>query len=334
MKVFEEMKIESDSALITRAAGIAGVICVLLLSVACDVFGDTIYFKNEGFIKGYIIKEYQDRYLVSTSHGEKEIPKAIIKDVRYYDPVKQLMKKGRDYEKSGNLKAALKCYEEIISENSENAHARERILKIKEKILRRKTYAGRASVASKDRLARWDLTKEIKEEQLLKIKSDKVKESLGLVVRKDGADIGVAHVRHYSPAYNAGLLKGDFIVCVSGQDIKYSRLIDVYDLLKGPRYTELKLDIERSITVDKGDKKFPLGALLSIGRDGLEVMRIRPNRTRKKSDSLLEPGDRIVSINGEVTRYSSLGDIIKKIMEHVGPAVDVIVSRTYTLRRE
>ena len=296
--------------------------------------GDTIYFKNGGFVKGRIIKEYHDRYLVSTSHGEKEFLKVIVKNVGYDNPKERLMSQGKSYEKKGNFEAALRCYEDVLKMDEGYSEAREKIIEIKKKTFRKQTSKSDRIVANRGQLGRWNPDTTKKEQNLLRLKESRLKKTVGIEVQEHGPTLTIAKVMTYSPAYDAGLQARDTIVRIDDKDIKYMEYKDVLELLDGAKYTELKIDIERELSVPKGTNHHPLECVLTIGKQGLKVERLIQAKDFEVKNTILKEGDVIVKIQDTLTRYLPLKDAIQNILKSNLDYIDITVKRTYTVWRE
>jgi len=312
-------------------------LCALLIFLFLSpalLSADTIYFKNGGFIKGRVIKEFHDRYLVSTSHGEKEFLKVIVKNVGYDNPKDRLINQGRNYEQKGNFEAALRCYEDVLKMDEGYSEARDKIIEIKKKIFRKQTSKSHRIMNSRDQLARWNPDSTKKEKNFLRLKESRLKETVGIVVAEHGDWIRIERVLTYSPAYQAGLQPHDTIIRVYDKDIKYMEYKDVLELLIGAKYTELKIDIERDLKTPKGTNHHPLQCILTIGKQGLKVERLIRVKDFEVKNTVLKEGDVIVKIQDTLTRYLPLKEAIQNILENNQDPIDITVKRTYTLWRE
>ena len=144
-------------------------------------------------------------------------------------------------------------------------------------------------------------------------------------------------VRPYSSAAKAGLKKNDILVAVWGKHIKYSKMDTVIDELLGPKYSEVRIAVQKEIPVpvrDNGKDLYEeLGVSLGFEYEGLVVKDVEPGK--EGGSAGIEKGDFVIAIDGNTTRYMPIDGVIALINSSGNnKEIAFTVRRTITLRRE
>ncbi|MFH1478526.1 MAG: PDZ domain-containing protein [Candidatus Omnitrophota bacterium] len=300
-------------------------------------YADTITLKDNTSIKGLVVEEYKDRVVFSTVDGEKKILRNDIKDIQYDAKEHSYLQLGRLYDERGMYENAAFYYREAMKINPEYKDARMAYIATHDKLLREKDKLVRKEIARRDMVVNWHKREKITPST----EKDKISllwDILGFrLVEKKGIFI-IDEIKPYSSSSRARLKANDVLVAVWGKMVSFAELDYIVEELKGPKYSEVKIDIEREVTVPIRSKEpniyQNLGIDLGFEYDGLQIKDIEEGGISESSG--LKKGDLIIAIGGYNTRYLPLDDAIdlidKKSIEN--NTIDFTVRRNITLRRE
>jgi len=284
---------------------------------------DTVYTKDNKEIKGIIVEEYKDRVLISTVDGEQSLMKSDVKEL-YYDTEEQnlikLAEKARD---KGDFIRSFVYYDKAFKVNPDSRAAKDGIVflqgylfkkdmaKKEEDINRRNDFEKRSAGA---------VVMKTEEEKFAE-NINKLREVAGITLDLSTAEVRIESVTIGSPAYDAGMKRGDILIAVWGRFVKYLSLKDVVEMMLEKTSLETKCTIERGISAEAKD----LGATFKMMFDGMTISEIKnPSPAREAG---LMVNDIIVSINGKPTRYMPLKKGLESIKNSKGGVVKFTIRR-------
>jgi len=284
---------------------------------------DTIYTKDNKEIKGIIVEEYGDRILISTVDGERSLMKSELREL-YFDTEEQnLIKLAELARDRGDLIKAFVYYDKAFKVNPDSKAAKDGIVflqgylfkkdmaKKEQDINRRNEYEARGAGPAVIKT----------EEEKLAGDIEKLRKTAGIELQQDGTITLIKNVVGESPAYQAGMRKGDLLIAVWGRLVKYLSLQDVVELLLEKTSLETKCTIERSI--DSGSRD--LGADFKMLFDGMTISNIKEGSPA--ADAGFKTGDIIAQINGSLTRYMPLKKALELIKRSKGGTVRLTFRR-------
>ncbi|MCK4244657.1 MAG: PDZ domain-containing protein [Candidatus Omnitrophica bacterium] len=290
----------------------AAKLCILLLPFficsAGSLYADTIILKSGSILKGIIVKEYSDRVILRIPDGEVGIYKNLISKIVYLRPEQNLLELGNKCAKRGEFGEALVHYRKALRINRDFEEAKDAIARVRE--------------AKQSQ-------KEISEERL--------RQSLGIIIKKEGNEIKVASVDARSPAFRAGIKHEDIIETIWDAHLKYEKLDKAIALLTGEKGASVSLTIKRQVSPIRRkirwyQKEFVgIGISLSMKERGLTITNVSPGQPADKVG--LKPGDRIVAIEGKSIRYTGLSEAIKKMAGQAGIPLDLTITRKVRIVR-
>jgi predicted metalloprotease with PDZ domain len=310
---------------------------ILILIYAHFSYADTVYLKNQDIVKGIVVEDYKDRIVISTERGEREIMKRETEMVVYDEPDYNLIKLGQQHEQRGELQKALYYFKRAYELNPESVKARDGISLVTGAMFRNQQQKKKNLVQRRQALE--DIRSLEPEAIPLReeAETDRLYSEVGIKVEPYNANFRVARVARDSPADLAGLGTGDVIVGVWGKLTGYLSKNELVNLMLAPSAMELKLMIEKEVTVEKRRDGFfstgmsMIGAELEMMIDGLTVKMKEDSGPADKAG--LEEGDLLVSIDGKPTRYMPIKHAIKYIEEKTGP-VEFGVRRNLSIWRK
>ncbi|MBN1405442.1 MAG: PDZ domain-containing protein [Candidatus Omnitrophica bacterium] len=283
-----------------------------------SVYADTVYMKNGEEQKGIVVEEYIDRIKLSTADGEIEILKNNIKDILYDMPAQNLVKLGDFHRQKGNTAIAYLYYSKAreVDPSFEPAMARYAevsalLIKRSDKQLENSIEKRKALLQAKDGIIKTDA-------EMSLTPQEKLQKYTGIsLILKKGRPF-VEYVTPASPAYQAGVRSGDYIISVWTRLTQYMSLEDVCDAIIASSTGETSITIERTINLKSaGTPGYSTGGIASLGfyldmtTGGLTVTRVMNNSSAFKNG--LAPSDIITSINNKPTRYMPLKETISLI---------------------
>jgi len=168
---------------------------------------------------------------------------------------------------------------------------------------------------------------------------EKLRQTIGVSIELKGDLPEIANVRSESPAYVAGIRKGDLLIAIWGKLTGYMSQQDVVDHLMEKTSLEVKCTIERSVDVAITGLRTPIstpndliGAGVNIGFDGLIIASVKDDSAAYKAG--IEKDDLVTAINGENTRYMPLKKAVEMIRNSNEGSVRLTIRREVTFWRD
>jgi len=287
--------------------------------------------------KGLIVDEYTDRITLSTVDGERSIFTEDIEKIEYNAPEQNFMQLGRAYDNKGWHDKAAFYYKKAMEINPDYKEARDAYLASHAKMWRNEEKMTRKELEHQGMVMDWWKNRNKEDFSAVTDKALLLKDALGIsLIEKDGI-FTIDGVRPHSSADRAGIKKGDILVGIWGRRIRYSRMEDIVNELIGPKHSEVKVSVEKeiSIPVDDADKGLykELGILLGLEYQGLVIKDVTNG---KKGESVgFKKGDLVVAIDKNMTRYLPLDSAIALVNSSRNNK-DIIFTlrRNVNLRRE
>jgi membrane-associated protease RseP (regulator of RpoE activity)/sRNA-binding regulator protein Hfq len=307
---------------------IGSLILLFFLLSRTQAGADTIYLKNGTEMKGIIVEDYRDRYVISTYEGEKTVFKQdIIKAV--YDLIEQnLAQLGDEYLERGEYEKAYFYYSKANSANPDYAPAQEKVNYVTGHLFRRLEKEKLKKVKEREAIESWPAEPPKKDESTALL----LEKRIGIQIAEDRNRVTVTAVMKDSPAARSGVREGDIIVSIWGKLTGYMSEEDVAGLLLREAPGEIRLIVARQIVIQKSDPgegyAETLGGKLDMLFDGLTLAGVD---TGTPGEPGLEEGDLIFEINGTATRYMPLKEAIRIIEKGTADTLYLTVVRNVTI---
>jgi membrane-associated protease RseP (regulator of RpoE activity) len=283
-----------------RVETLAFLTALCLAAGAPPLFADTLYLKDKTELKGVIVEENAERYLLSTIGGEKTVQKGLVESVKYDDREQSYYQLGRDLQRVGRLREALEAYQTAVKLRpdfraaSEAAFNVQRLLwldeegQVESEIQQKKALLQQQGQAVQGAAKSGDAGS-------LFLRFEK---RFGVALRYGDGRAVFTGVQPGSPAAAAGVREEDLLYSVWGDPVaQLSPDAIATKLNSGSKETELA--IERTVQLD-GSRS---GVELALGYDGLRISKVE---SRSPAAEHLQAGDTVSAINGQITRYMSL----------------------------
>lgn len=308
----------------------------ILMIMHQNAYSDTITLKGGEEVKGIIVEEYADRVVMSTYEGEKTFPKDKIESV-YYDLIEQnLLKLGDSHMKRREFEKAYFYYEKASKANPSFKPARDRMNYVTGYLFRRREQEKMEAIKRREDFEKWPYEGE-GSNKYGENSTKEIDNVFGLKISEDKGDAIVDSVRKFFPAYSAGIQKGDKVISVWGHLAGYMSKEDVADLILKESVGEIKITVERDISVTK-EKPFTkgyqdiLGGKLDMLSDGLTIVELNGKGPGDKAG--LKKYDLIRAINGSLTRYMPIDDAIQIIENRNDGSILFTIQRRMTMWRK
>ena len=310
---------------------------MLIFTITGTLFADTVYTKDGKTLKGLVVDEYADRITLSTVDGEKDILRGGIERIEYDAPELNFIQLGRDFDAKGWYEKASFYYKKAMEINPDNKEAREAYLASHAKMWRQEERMTKKELARQGMVMDWWKNKYKKQEPKAKDKSSLLKETVGISLEEKEGTFIITDTVPYSSAYKSEIREGDLLVGIWGDLVRYSSMEDVLDELLGPKYSEVRVLIEKKIVImteySAADIYDDLGILLGFEYEGLVVKETLSGKIGESSG--FRQGDLIMTIDGNSTRYLSMDSVIALIRSAKSSKELVFtVRRRVNLRRE
>ena len=249
------------------------------------VQADVVYLKGKKSVRGVVVDEQADRYILNTSDGEVSVLKALVEGIQYDDPEQSYYQLGLQHQRVGHLREALAAYEKAVELRPDFKAAQDAVFTVR-RALSRQDESEVLSEVDRQRLLIEQAGRAPREGRL-PAKSPQAsvqsfEQRFGCDVRYEGGVTQVATVKFGGPAERSGLLAGDAIVAIANEPIQNLAPDEVSRRLNSSR-GEVALTIERDVQLTGP-------VTVELGYDG---------------PRLSQTGDLLMMVNGRQARYLS-----------------------------
>ena len=319
-------------------------IIVILSCLICIPFSfswaDTVYLKEGSPQKGLILEETQKSVIMSTVEGEKELFFNDITKLEYDEEEKNFFHLGLQFERQGNRIKAIGVYQKAVDINPEFIKAKDRMVYLRSLLRYEREHLSQKKVSQKEgALQRWNV--EPLEKSLYNLSPEEkktlVSKQLGIEIGQDGSFPVAKRVLRLTRPFQNTFEAGDRIVEIWGESARYEEVDAVVNKLIGPRFSQIKLVIERAVQIDRKGELFAKTPLKAMGL-GLEYKNAGLQVVAVKEESLAEGAgilkhDFIVAVDSESTRYMPLTKVIRAMKGDQGTSLGITIQRTVWLMR-
>lgn len=275
---------------------------------------DTIYTEDGRETRGIVVEDYKDRVVMSTADGEVSVLKSDIRQLYYDSEADNLIKLAEQARERGDMIKAFAYYDMAYKYDPNSKAAKDGIVFLQGYLFRKEQVKKEDEIKKQEEFENYGVAK-IEEEkspsEKIKESTDKLREVLGITLSIDNSIPVVDSVSIKSPAYEAGIIKGDAIVSIWGRLCGYMPLEDIVSTLLEKPSVEIKCGIERTVAVQLNPDRNMLsslkditGSLFRMEFDGLTISEVREGGPAFEAG--LIKSDLIVAIDGKSTRYLPL----------------------------
>lgn len=274
------------------------------LTLLPSAFADIVYYKSGDLMRGVIVEEHHDRIVLSTLEGEKTIFREDVDEIFFPDPERNYLYLGNEALERKEFNAARGFFQKSLQILSGLEEVQDALRRLED--LQAKT--GMTPLAGSGTLL--------------------LEKQWGLVLEMEEDWATVKMVETDSLAARGGLTLQDRLVGLWGGSLRYLPLGEVAEALLGPPGSAVKLTIQREVNLGFSGA----GLTLEMRHLGLTAASVDPDSPAFRSG--LQPGDRMVAINGESTRYLPLDKAKPMILSAKESPVTLLIHRDLMVKRE
>jgi len=279
-----------------------------------EAWADVIHRTSGETTKGLVVEEHWDRIVVSTEQGEQTIFRKDVNEIFYSDPERNYLHLGNMAMAEGELWLAETFFRKALAIHPRWVEAEDALGRLKD-LFQKKQAPGR-----------WSAYGSLPIEEALQ-------RSVGITLKADEPYPEVSRVEVGSAADIAGIRVGDKLVAYWGYSLGFLPIDRVAFHLDGPQGSVLKITLERSVHLTQA-------AIPSFGKPGVELDMEPLGLTVRSVPSFLGttpiglmPGDRLVRMNGQSTRYMPLRQARSKLAGMGPHGMSVVIHRDVVLER-
>lgn len=301
------------------------------------LYADIVIMKDKTSVKGLVVDEYSDRITLNTVDGEKVVFRKDIDRIEYDTPEQNFMQLGNAYESKEWYDKAAFYYKKAMELNPDYKEARESYLACHAKLWRQEERMTKKEIERRSMAMEWRRNRNTKEKPAPKDKTALLRDTLGMSLTEKEGIFTITDIKPYFSADKAGIREGDILAGIWGKLVRYKEIKDVIDELLGPKYSEVRVLIEKNIAIpieaSYEDLYKELGIILGFEYEGLIVKDVIPDKPGALYG--LEKGDYILAIDKNIARYLPLDSVIA-IVNSAKDNKEVVfnIRRSVNLRRE
>jgi len=317
-----------------RSKALSILFALVSLPGASSARADTVYLKDKQEVRGVIVEEFADRYVLKTLEGENPIMKAQVAAVKYDDPELSYYQLGRDLQRVGRLHEALKAYQKSAELRPSFQAAQEAAFGVQRTLDRQDEPELMAEVRQKQAVLEQE-GKSLSGQSAAQLNQvpdlfDIFEKRFGVVFRREGEWVVVSGVRPQSAASSSDLRSGDRVLAVSGEPLGHLKAAEAAQRLEA-HGNELQLSIEREVMLDRlrVGKADRWGMRMDLSYDGLRISRVDSGGP---AQGRCQVGDFVVALNHQPTRYMAMAEVERRMSE--GNSLVVLVQRQVFIREQ
>lgn len=320
MKIFRFVILVSISA-------VCAIIC------AAGASADTIITNDGKEIKGIVVEDYRDRVIFSTVDGEIAVMKSDMRELSFDSEEDNLIKLAEQALERRDYSRAMGYYDMALKASPDSAAVKQGMA-----YLRGSYFRKEESLKTADIKRQQDIELYGGQAPVVR-KSDEIGDMAGKLEKLTGMKIAIVNnmpkieaLKSPSPAYEAGMRRGDVLVSVWGKLTGYLSLQEILDLLINKSAIEIRCTIERAADVTINPNKTIIsgiedliGASFAMEIDGLTISAVK--EPGYAAEAGLQREDLIMSIDGKPTRYMPLKKAVELIKNSKEGTVKLVIRR-------
>lgn len=281
----------------------------LVFLVAAAARADVLYLKDGRTLRGLVVEEHWDRLVLSTEEGERPFLRRDVEEIFYDEPERNQLYLGRLALAMGNTALAEGFFRKALQMHPALREAEDAMGRLED--LRLKRGAG------------GDFPEPL----------EALEARLGLTLDASGSMARVEAVRPDSPADRAGLTSGDGLIRYWDESLLHMSPERIAERFLGPSGSSFRLTVQRVPAIPQAlpDEQDWPGLELAMERDGLTATEVRPGGMAALAGLL--PGDRVVRLERDSTRYMPLGEARKRLRESARRGIILTIQRDISFNR-
>ncbi len=296
---------------------------------------DTIHLKDGKEVKGLVVEQHADRLIMSTEKGEVPVMISTIREVEYDDPAQSFFQLGKAREVDNKLGEALAYYEKAVEANPDFEEAKKAALGVRNRFWAVSTQGPTGEVEKQQAIedARHTRSPEAAGARVQNLRQT-LKDNVGLSLEKKGDWTRVTFVDAKKDAGLVGMRKGDRLVSIDGESLRYLSLDVVVRAMTEPRFSNFTLEYDRDCFVERGAAKDVkgLGVKVKLEYQGVVVESVKKDGA---ADAVgVREKDLLTHIDGKPTRYMPLKKANELVRHSEKQKIALTVRRPALLTRK
>lgn len=304
--------------------------CLLLASGS---YADTIIMREGKELKGIVVEDYQDRIVFSSADGEITVMKADIRELSFDSEEDNLIKLAEQSRDRKDYARSFAYYDRALKLNPKSKLAQDGVVFLQGYLFRKEQVQKEDEVKKQEAIENFgaDVEESPGAEERMRGLSDALKNNLGITIKMENEMPVVENLRLKSPAYEAGIKRGDRLAAVWGRLTGYLSLEEAMNMLLDKPSLELKITVERTLHVrlNPGNS---INADFSMEFDGLTVSDVKQEGAAFNAG--LKKGDLVTIIDRKSTRYMPLKKALELIKHSHTGYVELVIRREILIWRK
>lgn len=324
---------------IFRSITLFSMACICVIFCSKYSSADTLITNDGKEIKGIVVEDYKDRIVFSTVVGEMTVMKSDMRELSFDSEEDNLVKLAELASDRRDYSRAMSYYEMALKANPDSKAAKKGMVYLRGNLFRKEEAMKSADIKRQEEIELYGGAGAMRTEaDELNEMAKTMEKSTGMTIAIKGAMPEIETVKPRSPAYEAGLRKGDLLVSVWDKLTGYLPLKELLDLLINRSAIEIRCMVERTYDVAIDPNKTVLsrfedllGASFVMEIAGLTISAVREEGPAVEAG--LQKGDLVMAIDGKQTRYMPLKKAVELIKNSTAGAVKLTIRRNAIIWR-
>ena len=312
---------------------------VSLACFAMPLTADTIVTNDGKEMRGIVVEDYKDRVIFSTVDGEVPVMKSDMRELTFDSDEDNFIKMAEQAAERRDYSKAMGFYNMALKANPDSSAAKQGMAYLRGSIYRKEEDAKSANILRQQEIELYGNQAPIRSGAgNVDSMMEKLEKTTGMRVAITDYAPMITVVNSKSPAFEAGVRKGDTLVSVWGKLAGYLSLKEILDLLISRSAIEIRCVIERVYDVPLNQNKTVMsgsedliGAMLVMEFDGLVISGVTDGGAAHEAG--IRKGDHVMMIDGKPTRYMPLKKAIDLIKSARSDTVKLTIRRKATIWR-
>ncbi|MBI5143563.1 MAG: hypothetical protein HZA30_00650, partial [Candidatus Omnitrophica bacterium] len=189
------------------------------LLVTFNAAADTIHLKDGRELKGIVVEDYRDRVTFSTADGEITVMKSDMGELHFDTEEENLIKLAELAQDRGEYTKAYSYYDMAYKLNPNSKRAKDGVIFLQGYVYRKDEVRKEEAVKRQEAIERFGayIDTSVSRDEEFKESANKLKKYIGIALSMRGGSPEIAAIETQSPAYEAGMRKGDLLAAIWGR---------------------------------------------------------------------------------------------------------------------
>lgn len=282
---------------------------------------------NDGsYVKGIVVEDYKDRVVLSTVDGEKIIMKSDIGELYFDSEEENFVKLAEQARERRDYARAFGYYNLAYKKNPLSKAAKDGFVFLQGYLFRQEEKRKTDDIKKRGDFEQGIVAENAETAAVTGMKDPaaRMREAVGITLASENGLILIDNVRKGSPADDAGIERGDYLVAIWGRLVGYMSISEVINILLDKPSLEIKCTIRRAVSVDASR------AVFGIDMNGLKVVSVKNGNGG--TNGYLKKDDLVTAMGGRSTRYMPFRKAVSAIKR--SRQVDLTIDRELLIWRK